>query len=332
MKTKIFIITLIHFSIVGCTQHGEVTSVKKEFLLSVSYTNPNGSPSLTYNDKESNKGIIFPSGPNFSGSNCEPKKICLSVNGVTLSDYLGQYTIEDVVIEEYSKTKGWEPDRENKLSYEKSATLDAIVVLDLSYSLGEDVKKVKSNALVFVNKVFSIVSDCRIGVVLFSDSTYLLPLTKDKNKITSFISNGIENQTQTRLYEAIDNGISLLVGSQAASKVLVTFTDGRNNGWSDPYKYKTPDYTLSNLQKSGITSYSIGLEGTSATGVDFEILQSFSINGGRAIKVSNADKLQNAFDRIANSVTQIYSFTYKRNNSIEFDQIPLKFKIYAKLN
>ena len=113
------------------------------------------------------------------------------------------------------------------------------------------------------------------------------------------------------------------------SKVMVTFTDGRDN-FSDTSlssgmvrdKLLIPDANGVNIQ-----SYVIGLE--SRASVDQPVLESLSVNGEAQFPYS-LEGLDNSFQSISDAVGSSFQITYQRNTQPLSQTERLRFVIKAK--
>ncbi len=260
-------------------------------------------------------------------------RIKVSFGNVKLSDGLGLYVVEDAKTEE-KRNGEWEVDQENFLKAEVSQSVDLVLVLDVSTSLGDDVENVRTYAIDFIYSIKEQIPNSKIGIVIFSDSIYSSPLEDDISNLETFINTySYQGQDATKLYEAMYTGVDVLSTSTAESKNIVTFTDGRNNAWSDLLKFETSDTIEARLNKpldgTSINSFLIGLDGKG--GVDKEELSRLVANGGISSFPKDAVQLEKVFQKVANSVANVYSFVYDRNNSPIEQWKELKFTLNIKL-
>ncbi|GAB3959478.1 hypothetical protein GCM10028805_55680 [Spirosoma harenae] len=339
----IFLITTITIS---CKTlfYGEIDPYYKELTIYAKYATVNGTPRLDPDITNSSKATQ--QSGQYTYDVCSPNRVCLTLRNLRLRDELGTYTVLkntdnrtfDVITEELNEDK-WGQDSENKLAITTTQSLDIVLVLDFSTSLGDDKSKVITYATNFIRFISANNPQARIGVVAFSQNISTFPLGQ-KGDFTNPI-NFIGRQTSedaTKLYEAIDYGISMLYNSSAESRALIVFTDGKNNAWSanTGTKYQTTDYIISRLRNSGtgssspISCYSLGLEGKSG-GVDSQALSGIALNGGSSEIASSSATLENLFNKYAASVSTVYTLQYNRNNSVVTTPIQLRFRLKTKL-
>jgi len=165
-------------------------------------------------------------------------------------------------------------------------------------------------------------------VVSFSDVINSMPLTSDPNTISNYID-GIQQGPFTSLYEAMNTGVDSLLSHNAESRAILTFTDGTDNNSNPSY---TPAYLKNKLENnpSGIliNSFTIGLEGNG--GVDRTILEDLAINGGVAEFPSSISGLRSVFEKFSSSISNVYNFTYVRNQQPISGNAPVKLKFVIK--
>lgn len=330
LKHGILSIILL-LSINSCFKNGEIDPYYSELYLYADYTYlPGDLPQIEINLQQSSSAIKIDTGG--VSIAISASRVEMNFHGIRIFDELGVYEILDIVTEEYRDDK-WEVDVENFLKAEKTAKLDFVLVLDVSSSLGADVYNVKQYAKSFIRLVFEENPESRIGIIGFSESVYIFPLSNNISNAYSFIDNLEIDKDATKLFEAIDNGIDLLFNEDSEGKALVTFTDGRNNHWSDEAKYSSANYIVDRINQPTannvmISSFTIGLEGKG--GIDENALRSLALNGGIYNSTSDIETLEKIFDKFANSVASIYTFSYDRNNS-HISKLNIRFKIQTQL-
>lgn len=312
---------------------GEISPYYKKLSLYGTYSNnTTAGPSLTFDQPLSSKAVQIPVGQRPTVTTTALNRVLLSFTNVRFKDELGIYEVLDYTTEEFRNGK-WESDSENKLVVKPSQSLDFVLVIDQSSSLGTDAASVKQYASQFIDFVTQRGISARVGAVVFSQNIVSTPLTTNFNTVKTFI-NQQQGTDATKLYEAIDTGITQLSNSTAEGRALVVFTDGRNNAWTDT-KFTTAQYVNDRLSQSGvnrtnkISSYTIGLEGKG--GVDKEALASLAQNGGISEVANDAGALEKVFKKFASSVATVYSLVYDRNNSPLSSSLPLRFIITTKL-
>lgn len=322
--------TILLFLIVFSASCGKIEPYNTQLLLYATLSNTNNTPTLVIDQSSSSSAISINGAPEVQLVN---NRYQIQFSNITIKDELGTYKIEnvsnnspDIISETYNTEKDeWREDSENFLYPEVSQTMDVVLVLDVSGSLGQDVSKVKQYAIEFIDKLFSEVQQPRVAVVGFSNSISTQNFTSSKTVATNFISN-LQGGDGTLLYEAMGKGVDFIETSTADGKVLVTFTDGNNNAAIDP-QYSTHNYLLGRLNDNGIPSYVIGFDGQES--VDKEILTTLAVDGLYAFPTTISD-LQNVFQKFANSVVANYTFIYsvdKNSLLLSSSNSKLRFRI-----
>ncbi len=324
---------------------GEIDPYIKEFVLFAEYSYPTGanSPIITIDRNLSSPEIEIGDQLNISATINSNNRIELPIENVKFQDERGVYQVVDditaEVFDELSNT--WETDVENFLNYSKTKDLTIVLVLDVSSSLDSDVALVKKYAGNFIDLMLQDRDPgavTQFGVVGFSDTVLLLPATTQTSVVKQFINNLIEDKNATRLYQAMNAGINIAeYAPETDGYFMITFTDGRNNSWGDSTEYSTPTKIENRLSSSStnLFSYTIGLDGKSAGGVNsnaLTVLASGLPSGGSASTIieSTAD-LQFIFEKIAKSIAAEYELVYDRNISRIDKPTPLRFRIKCQL-
>jgi hypothetical protein len=339
MRSKIKILyALVAVFMLGCKK-GSIEPYYQQFVFQGKYIKTGAginTASFTIDNATLPRQIQIPTNQQPSPSVCQTNRVCLTINNVRLKDELGIYNIEkqaDVVTEELRNGK-WEQDLENKLSITKTQNLSVVLVLDYSSSLGQDIIKVKQYASSFIDYINQQNNGAKVGIVTFSNTVNTYPPSSNYSLVKNFLNSQPAGADETKLYEAMDAGINLFQNSTAEGKALVTFTDGRNNSWSQTI-FSTETAVRNKLNQtignpaSLISSYTIGLNGKG--GIDESTLSALAVNGGISAIAPDADKLEKLFTKFANSVSAIYTMVYNRNASIISNDIQLRFVVNTKL-
>jgi Ca-activated chloride channel homolog len=237
------------------------------------------------------------------------------------------YNIEAINAYEFkNETKEWQKDVEFTMSFNQSEDISVVLVLDRSESLGTDFALVKQYAVDFIDKVFAERKVVKMGIVDFSDTVNEYPITTDKEALKKYV-NGLKQGKFTALYNAVDRGIDMLQDSKSQSRVLFTFTDGRDNMAPPAIN---PDYLLNKIKSEKnaykITSFFIGLRGKAESGVDDAILTKLASNGGSASFPNNVKELKTVFEKFSKVISNVYNLTYLRNQQMISKSEPRKLK------
>jgi Ca-activated chloride channel homolog len=235
------------------------------------------------------------------------------------------YLIDKITAFEFRKDiNNWKEDVEFTMSHGASEDISVVMVLDRSNSLGTDFETIKTYAINFVEKIFTERKTVKIGIIDFADDIKSFPLSTNKEEIKKYIS-GLKAGKFTALYNAVDQGIDMLMSSKSQSRVLFTFTDGTDN-MAPPNV--NPDYLLGRIKSDKnsykITSFFIGLEGKG--GVDQPVLTKLASNGGTASFPKDVKELKDVFDKFGRVISNVYNLKYTRNQQIIARNNPVKLK------
>ena len=156
-----------------------------------------------------------------------------------------------------------------------------------------------------------IIEGLHLGIVGFSDSVSVYPITNNLSNIKYFINRLKNNKDATALCYGISEGINLLetidTNNGMDDAFIVVFTDGFDNYsahyFSNVYQPDVVDYTQNLLENTTVSNkpvkcYTIGLEGNGSL-KDPE-LEQLAVNG--EYKKADSQSLSSTFTEIANSV------------------------------
>ena len=259
----------------------------------------------------------------------EESRVKIVIDNMRIADQYGNFQITDVRPEEY-KAGRLQPQSvyETPIEYNAVQELEVVMVLDASASMRPNMGRLKSAAKDFVRKIDKEVNP-RFSIVSFSESIDSLQFTGKVDEATNYIDNLTASGTSTPLYRAMLKAIGILEKTDATSKTLLTFTDGRDN--TDTYK---PDTVISRLTSRTddpvkIQSYVIGFEGEA--NVDKEILDDFGVRG-TSLYPKDKEELEKFFNYFSKVVSTVYSLTYERNNTAIPEDNPrrIRFRFSTK--
>lgn len=303
----------------------------REYNLYIDFWNTNGdNPQIQFDAENSSKEVRIDFSQTFAGVAVPPNFTNVIIDNVRIIDAgFVNYQIDEITAYEFRQDiNNWKVDVEFYMAYEPVGHMDVVLVLDASASLGNDFSKVKEFANGFVNKIYTDSPSANIGVVDFSDVINTYGLTNNQEGVNEYITN-IEQGPFTTLYEAMDNGITMLQENQAEGKAIVTFTDGTDNNSAPQYN---PDYLSDKLKNDPnnilINSFTIGLEGNG--GVDKPVLEKLAANGGVAAFPRNINELETVFDQFSTSISNVYNLVYIRNQQVTPQSDPVKLKFVIK--
>lgn len=303
----------------------------QQFELYIDYWNPTGTtPQITFDAVNSSPEVKIDFTKNFTGIAVPPQYTNVIIDNVRIIDQENtNFEISEIKAYEWrDDINDWKNDVEFVMNYDQVQDLNVMMVLDASTSLGNDFKNVKTFSNDFVSKVLNDNPTAKIGVVSFSDVINSMPLTSDHNTISNYID-GIQQGPFTSLYEAMNVGVDSLLAHNAESRAILTFTDGTDNNSGSSF---TPSFLKNKLENNPngilINSFTIGLEGNG--GVDRTILEDLAINGGVAEFPSSINGLRSVFEKFSSSISNVYNFTYVRNQQPISGNAPVKLKFVIK--
>ncbi len=336
MKTLKVLFLGLAVLLVSCSKddddNNNTPTTAREYNLYIDFWNPDGNnPQIQFDAQNSSKEVRIDFSQTFAGVAVPPNFTNVIIDNVRIIDAnYNNYQIDGITAYEFREDiNGWKVDVEFYMAYEPVGHMDVVLVLDASASLGNDFGKVKEFANSFVSKVFTQSPGANIGIVDFSDVINTYTLSNDQEGINDYIL-GIEQGPFTTLYEALNEGITMLQENEAEGKAIVTFTDGTDNNSGPQY---TPQFLADRMENDPdnilINSFTIGLEGNG--GVDKPVLEKLAVNGGVAAFPRNIGELETVFDQFSTSIANVYNLTYIRNQQVipQGDAVKLKFVIKA---
>lgn len=305
---------------------GEINPYVKDLFIYADYTNPTGlNPQLSNLRYPSN---IITLANNTSALSNDKTRAFVIFNTLKISDELGNYKAGEIKTSEFTNDD-WRQDSENFFISYYSQNFSLVIVVDVSSSLGSNVRNLKNTVIEVVANVFRENPSAKIGIVGFSQNIYQLAPTTSPVSVINFINSLPENQNATRLFEAMNTGVTLLKNTNSNEKALITFTDGINNAQSSAL-FENSSYISSQINSLKVLSYTIGFKGKE--GVDEQTLKSLAQNGGQYSFPETFDEVDKIFKKFTNSAISTYSLYYNRNSSPVSKPISLRIHIKATLN
>jgi Ca-activated chloride channel family protein len=304
----------------------------KTFNIFLEYWNTTGrNPEIKFKEQNTSKEIKIDFSQTFEGQaegNLLSKVIIDNFKIVDKDN--NNYTIDAIKAYEFRNNTSWKEDVEFKVDYTQSQDVGVMVlVLDRSESLGADFEKIKQYAIEFVDQTFTSHPEVKIGVVDFSTTVNSLPITNNKESIKNYIS-GLKPDRFTALYEAMDQGVDMLLRSSAQSRILVTFTDGSDN-LSNPAI--TMESVLNRIKSdhntNKIRGFFIGLSGDG--GLDTTLPTKLTSSGWIVSVPTSAAQVRDVFNKFGRLISNVYHLTYTRNQAVipRNSPITLRFDIHA---
>ncbi|MCB0644655.1 MAG: VWA domain-containing protein [Phaeodactylibacter sp.] len=253
----------------------------------------------------------------------ENGRIKINYPAVTFKDGKDVYRIEEIRTDRSNGDDCWITDDENFLSWSASKSLDVVIVLDVSSSIGSNLGTIKDGAANIVSTILGQNAAAKIAVVKFSRGNVDSGFSSTETDLVNFIQQEttfnspdigdyvLEGRNETALYEAIDRAIQLLTDSDANGKGILTFTDGVSNFQFDP-AFQSNASIIADLKDNNINSYTVGFEGNQGN-VDRSALEKISVNGDFSFP-DNLSDLDEVFTDFSNNVAAVYDLIYETNN------------------
>lgn len=336
MKCTLFLIlTLCLFLNSGCGDDNCEDTGKFEAQLHVEYTNSmGGDPNLSESTNQSSSeeiNIINPVQEDEVNG-----RIFLNYPAVTFKNDKDVFTLKDIRLDRKTEDDCWIQDDENSLTFEVSKSLDIVLVLDVSSSLGDNIKEVKESSEEMVDIILDENPAAKIAVVKFSRGNVETQFSSDRDMLQDFIGSEttfdspndplapytLEGRNETGLYEAINKAITILNNSNADGKGILTFTDGVSNHQFDP-TYQNSEEIIEEMESLNIANYTIGFEGNQSN-IDKAALESIAINGDFSFP-QDINQLKEIFEKFSNNVAAVYDIVYETNNSPLEEPLSLRF-------
>ena len=295
------------------------------FILTGEYHNENGNPVFKIDSTQTSELLL---GTKILArvSVDSPLEVDIVVTDLSLADSISNFEIKSVIAEENrSDTADWIFDTEFVLCpFQRLETINVVLVLDVSESLGNDFDDVKRFAKTFVQLVFLRAKNPKVGVVNFATEISPLSLISDSATANTFIDGATQGQF-TALYDAMLRGVEILQADTADGEAIVTFTDGTNNFGTTSFQE-----ILTALTNSGVQSFTIGFTGRG--NLNQNVLRELALEDRNFIRASTLQELEDIFELIALLVSDAITFTYRRNSQVilSTDPIGIRFLITAE--
>lgn len=327
LKNAFLIKSLVLFVLIltGCGG-GDVNPKGDSYEIYLDFWNTSGkSPEVKFDALKTSREIKIDFTKTFGGEVDGPAGTKVIIDNFRIIDeYSDNHNIEAINAYEFkTDINDWKKDVEFTMSFNQSEDISVVLVLDRSESLGTDFGVIKTYAIDFIEKIFTERKVVKMGIVDFSDTVNEFPLTTDKEALKKYV-NGLKQGKFTALYNAVDQGIDMLLSSKSQSRVLFTFTDGSDN--MAPPQVNS-DYLVSKIKSDKntykITSFCIGLNGNG--GVDKPVLTKLA-SGGTASFPETVKELKTVFEKFSKVISNVYNLTYIRNQQIITKTSPRKLK------
>ncbi|MCC7299220.1 MAG: VWA domain-containing protein [Bacteroidia bacterium] len=270
----------------------------------------------------SSSGMIVYDEKSVKATNLGNGTIRISIDGVR-SKYKIPHELDTVKVQEKIDSKWKKQDEfQNNVSKFKSA-VSAVLVLDISSSIGDNIDNVKQYAKDFITEIYNANQNSEIAVIMFSKNVAASSFYKYANRqqLINFIDNNKNYEDRTTLYEACNQGITLLnANNNNKVKAEIIFTDGGDNNTDNP------ETVLKAIQASTISRYAIGVDGTD---FDKQALKDICTEDNW-VKARNYDNLKKVFKEVSYLVSNVYRIEYDRSDQTLENAIDIRFKVKFK--
>lgn len=181
--------------------------------------------------------------------------------------------------------------------------IDIVLALDLSGSMSGPFPGGTSRLEVSVEVIQEFIAsraDDRVGLVAFSEyAVPIVPPTLDHaalSGIVATVDDDYQLGNQTAIGLAIGESVNLLLGSGAASRVVILLTDGENN-----IDAISPLDAAELARNTGIRVYTVAITNPNAPrgGIDVDTMTAVAERtGGRFFPVASAMELEDVYEEI----------------------------------
>lgn len=290
----------------------------------------NGMASISSSGSSNN--ITFNASPSISES---ANSLDIEFSGIRIQTQFRNFKISEdsdaIEILEKNDKGRWKPvsvESQKDLSA-SAASLASVLVLDMSSSVSPILSDLKVYAKQYIDDIVTRSEDSKIAVVYFSgiDNIGQTAFYDASNigQLKSIIDTLTADEDATALFKATEVGVTKLQGlNWDGEKALVVFTDGEDTNTSNE------ENSISTINSAtDITRAVIALEGDDFNGYsDIEKI----VSDPRYCKLAKSEEdLKDVFNRVARSITSVYSISYKRSIKLSPDAVQLRLKIKAEV-
>ena len=297
------------------------------FKIFLEFWNTTGrTPEIRFDEMKTSKEIKIDFSQTFEGQTEGNQLTKVVIDNFKIVDNQNNnYNIKGIKAYEY-RNNDWKEDVEFTMDFTQTQDVGVVVlVLDRSESLGNDFSRIKEYAMDFVDQTFSSHPEVQMGIVDFSTDVHTFPITNDRTALKEYISH-LASDRFTALYEAMDEGVEMLLKNSAQSRILVTFTDGTDN-MSDQNYYNL-DNILNKIKNdkntNKIRGFFIGLSGKG--GLDNAIPPKLMSNGWIVSIPKSTSEVKEVFEKFGKLISNVYHLTYIRNQQVIPRTTPVKLR------
>jgi Mg-chelatase subunit ChlD len=188
--------------------------------------------------------------------------------------------------------------------------IKVVVMLDESGSMVNNIARMKEGAEQFLLRLMP---DDRARIGSFEDKIILSPeFTNNRNELVRFLKEELQYGNNTRLWDAVDSGMSALSDLDGRRVVLV-FTDGNDD--PGPGKHVSYRTVLRRAQAEGYMVYAIGLHSKCRCGPEGQMIETdpdgslkkiAAESGGGYFELKEGADLSSTFTRVAQELHSQY--------------------------
>ncbi|MCP4202168.1 MAG: VWA domain-containing protein [bacterium] len=182
--------------------------------------------------------------------------------------------------------------------------VSAVVVLDCSTSMVEEIREVEKAAAQFFEHVLE--PKDRAAVIIFNDVPVLrVALTNDIVLLNNGLA-GIEADGETSLYDSLIYGLYYLAGLRG-KRALILVSDGADSASDFSF-----EEALEFAERSGVAIYTIGLGLGSSDVAEHAVLRKLAREtGGESFSIESARRIDRIYDRIEQDLRSQYLLGYQ---------------------
>jgi len=297
------------------------------FKIYLDFWNTTGrNPEIRFDEIKTSKEIKIDFSQTFEGQTEGNQLTKVVIDNFKIVDNQNNnYNIGAIKAYEY-RNNNWKEDVEFTMDFTQTQDVGVVVlVLDRSESLGNDFSKIKEYAMNFIDQTFTTHPEVKMGIVDFSTDVHTYPISNDREALKSYISN-LKSDRFTALYQAMDEGVEMLLRYPAQSRILVTFTDGTDN-MSDQNYYNVENILAkikNDKNTNKIRGFFIGLEGKG--GLETGLPSKLASSGWIVSIPTSATQVKDVFEKFGRLISNVYHLTYIRNQQVIPRTTPVKLR------
>jgi Ca-activated chloride channel family protein len=198
--------------------------------------------------------------------------------------------------------------------------IKVVVMLDESGSMVNNIARVKDGAEQFLLRLLP---DDRARIGSFEDKIILSPdFTNSRESLIRFLKEDLQYGNGTRLWDAVERGMSELSGLDGRRVVLV-FTDGGDDPTPGTGKHVSYGTVLKRAQAEGYMVYAIGFHSKCRCGADGRMIETdpdpslkkiAAESGGGYFELKEGADLSSTFTRVAQELHSQYVIGFTPEN------------------